>query len=242
MAGASPTEQEDAWRRASGCYASGHWGPRLERRDTRRRARWYRSHPVIHRYQPLLFDPVPSLLGYSLAEMLEEVRAAYFPELEGALEARFVENTALAYINGGFMGRDRHLVVFHPVLNHPRTPPEVMRFIAKHELTHIVRPPRMVCGEYRVHPPEFWEHEEAIGPERFAAWAWIHGNLSRCSRETSRGFQVHRGWRALRETGRGPYTPTLPFNHERWERLCPGDGGQMMFPPHWAGRPLPVKR
>jgi len=67
---------------------------------------------VIYRYQPLLFDPVPSLLGYSLAELLEEVRAAYFPELafpelEGALEARSRRGVGISL--GAPAIRDEHL-------------------------------------------------------------------------------------------------------------------------------------
>jgi hypothetical protein len=195
---------------------------------------------MMYRYQPLLFQPMPSELPFSLSEVLEEVRAAYFPDIPEAVEARFRADGPLAYISNGFMGRDRHMVVFHPVLNHPQTPAEVVRFICKHELTHIARPPRAVHGAWAMHPPEFWEHEATIGPERFAAWAWIHENLRRCSRYTSNGFTIHRGWHRLTHRSRTPYTPTLPFNGERWDRICPGDGSQMLFPPDWAARPLPL--
>jgi hypothetical protein len=194
----------------------------------------------MDRYQPLLFQPVPSVLGFSVTEMLEEVRAAHFPDLLESVEARFVANGPLASLHPNFMGRDRHLVVFHPVLNHPGTPREVLRFICKHELTHVARPPRVVCGAWAMHPPEFWEHEAAVGPERFAAWAWIHQNLRGCTRQTSRGFTVHRAWHRVVNGSRTPYTPTLPFNGERWDRACPGAGSQMLFPPDWAPRPLPL--
>ena len=196
----------------------------------------------MYRYQPLLFQPVPSLLGFSLTEVVEEMRAAYFPELEAEqVEVRFRAEGSLAYIARGFMGRDRHLVVFHPVLNHPQTPVEVLRLVAKHELTHIVRPPRMVGRSYEPHPPEFWEHEAAIGPERYAVWTWIHKNLNRCARDTADGYRVSRKWQEYREAARTPYTPTLPFNGERWDRVCPGTGAQLHLPPDWAARPLPFR-
>jgi hypothetical protein len=147
----------------------------------------------------------------------------------------------LAYIARAFMGRDRHLVVFHPVLNHRQTPVEVLRFLAKHELTHIVRPPRLIDGYGETHPPEFWEHEAEIGPERYAAWAWIYKNLGRCLRRGDQGIRVTGKWRAIRETARTPYMPSLPFNGERWERICPGGGAQLHLPPDWVRRPMPLR-
>lgn len=193
----------------------------------------------MNRYQPLLFQPVPSLLGFSLTETVEEMRAVHFPDLDEQIEVRIASEGALAFVQRQFMGPQKHLVVFHPVLNHPETPVEVLRFIAKHELTHLARPGRLIDGAYESHPPEFWEHEYAIGPERYAVWAWIHKNLNRCARSTKRGYRVRRSWHAHMKTARTPYTPSLPFNGERWERACPGDGAQMHFPPDWAALPLP---
>ena len=195
----------------------------------------------MYRLQPLLFQPVPSLTGFSLTEMVEEVRSVHFPELEGDhVEVRFAAEHPLAYVATGFMGQRKHLVVFHPVLNHPQTPIEVLRFICKHELTHLVRPPRFVDGYYYAHPPEFWDHEAEIGPERFAVWAWIHHNLNGCAGNTVTGYRVRAKWRTFREAPRTPYTPELPFHGERWDRICPGGGSQMQLPPDWVARPLPM--
>jgi hypothetical protein len=194
----------------------------------------------MFRYQPLLFQPVPSLVGYPLSEIVEETRAVHFPDIEDYIEVRFAAEAPLAYIARGFMGRERHLVVFHPVLNHPNTPSEVLRFLAKHELTHIVRPPRLIDGYGETHPPEFWEHEAEIGPERYAVWAWIYKNLGRCLRRGDQGIRVTGEWRAIRETSRTPYMPSLPFNGERWERICPGGGAQLHLPPDWVRRPMPL--
>ncbi len=194
----------------------------------------------MHRYQPYLFQPVESRLGFSLSGLLEEVRAAWFPEVDHRIEVRFHASGPLAYISGGFMGPGTQLVVFHPVLNHPGTPAEVLRFIAKHELTHIVRPPRAVCGEFESHPPEFWEHEAAVGPERRAAWHWINRNLRPCAGNTPRGFSVNRRWRELEHRPRTPFAPELPFQGERWDHACPGEGSQLRLPPDWVRRPLPL--
>lgn len=190
--------------------------------------------------QPLLFQPVIPVTRFSFSDVLEEMRAAYFPEIEERVEVRMVRTSALAAMYAGFMGRDRHMVVFHPVWDHRDTPVEVVRFIAKHELTHIARPPRFVDGDLESHPPEFWEHERAIGPEGYAVWAWIRHNFGACIERGYQGVRVTSRWRQLRERARTPYTPALPFNGEKWERVCPGVGSQLLFPPDWAVRPLPV--
>ena len=200
-----------------------------------------RSEATMFRYQPLLFQPVPSLLGYSLSELVEETRAVHFPDIEDHIEVRFAAESPLAYIASAFMGRDRHLVVFHPVLNNPGTPIEVICFIAKHELTHLRCPPRVVDGWWEMHPPEFWEHEAEIGPERHAVWAWTQRALGKCLSHDEHGFRVSGRWRTMREMRRPPYTPSLPFNGERWERVCPEGGAQLHLPPDWVKRPMPIQ-
>lgn len=195
----------------------------------------------MNRLQPLLFQPVPSLLGYSLTGLVEEVRAAHFPSLaDDEFEVRIAAERPLAYVQPDFMGPRRHLIGFHAVLNHPHTPQEVLRFICKHELLHLVVPPRTVNGIEQTHPLEFWRREAQVGPERWAVWTWIHRNLGRCLRHTDAGYTVTRRWRDLRDGPRTPYTPSLPFNGERWERICPGDGAQLRLPPDWPPRPLPA--
>lgn len=196
----------------------------------------------MYRLQPLLFQPVPSLLGYSVSELVEEVRSVHFPEIEERVEVRFAAESPLASMTYDFMGRGKHLMRFHPVLNNPSTPVEVLRFIAKHELTHVVRRGYYINRQYESHPPEFWDHERFVGPEYYAVWRWIEANLGRSLRHYPRGITVTKRWRQIRESSRTPYTPTLPFNGERWERVCPGDGSQLLLPPDWAVRPLPLSR
>jgi len=196
---------------------------------------------MMRRYQPQLFQPVPSLVGCSLSEIIEETRAVHFPELDDHLEVRIAAESPLASMRADFMGWNKHLVVFHPVLNHPQTPIDVLRFLAKHELTHIARPPRLIGGYVDTHPPEFWEHEVEIAPERYAVWAWIRQNLGQCLRREETGIHVMRRWHALRESSRSPYTPHLPFDGERWEHVCPGGGAQLHLPPDWVVRPLPLR-
>jgi hypothetical protein len=116
----------------------------------------------------------------------------------------------------------------------------VLRFICKHELTHIARPPRVINGEWESHPSEFWDLEESIGPEHYAVWAWLHRNLRRCTRNGSRGYTVLRRWSNFQESPRTPYTPELPWDAHRWVNACPGGEVQLRLPPGWVVRPLPA--
>lgn len=190
----------------------------------------------MYRLQPLLFQPVASEVGMPFSDIVEEVRAAYFPEVDYRVEVRIARSGPLAYISYGFMGPQRPLIVFHPVLNHRDTPLEVLRFIAKHELAHIVRPPRAGM----MHPPEFWELELAVGPEHYAAWHWLYANIGRSLRTYPTGLRVTPAWRQLRDVPRKPYTPHLPFDDKRFEHYCPEGGAQLRVPPEWVVRPLPL--
>ncbi len=189
--------------------------------------------------QPLLFQPVDSQTGFSFSGVLDEARAAWFPELEDEVEVRIGAFGPLAFVVNSLMGPRRHVVVFHPVLNRPGVPVEVVRLIAKHELTHIVRPPIRFPWGWETHHRDFWAHELAVGPERFAAWAWIHANLGRAIYSNRRGLGVYSTWRK-RLDGRtaAPYMPHLPFDDVPWRQLCPEGGAQLRLPPSWAWRPL----
>ncbi len=185
----------------------------------------------MQKYQPFLFRPVPSEVGFDLDAMVEEIRAAFFPEISDRYEVRIGRSrgSPLACIWYNLMGHGQHVIYFHPVLNHPATPREVLAFIAKHELTHAVIP-----GD---HPPEFWQHEFTVGPERWAAWRWIYDNLGSCLRRDNGRLSVRRQWRRLQPARRTPYVPHLPFEGDIFAHYCPEGGAQMRFPPDWANRP-----
>ncbi|HMO53745.1 MAG TPA: hypothetical protein PJ994_04510 [Tepidiformaceae bacterium] len=197
--------------------------------------------PLISLFQPLLFQPVESETGFSFSDVLNEARAVWFPELAGEIEVRIAAKGPLAFVTWGGMGEGRHVVVFHPVLNRPDVPIEVVRFIAKHELTHIARPPARIGGSWESHHPAFWEHEESVGPERFAVWSWIHANLGKVLFRGTDGLAVYSTWRRrISSAHLGPYTPHLPFGEIPWQLLCPEGGAQLRLPPEWPARPLPI--
>ncbi|MBK9610096.1 hypothetical protein [Candidatus Amarobacter glycogenicus] len=191
-----------------------------------------RSDPVPPR-QPLLFQPVEAATPFSFARIVDETRAVWFPGMGVDIEVRFAVTSALASIWFHRMGRDNHVIVFHPILNRPDMPIEVVRFIAKHELTHVLHP---APG----HPPCFWEDEPRVGPERFAVWSWLHTNFASPIRRTRWGTSVLRDWRDRTPPRLTPYTPHLAFDDLPWRVLCPEGGAQLRFLPEWAPAPAPL--
>ena len=189
---------------------------------------------IVPLRQPLLFQPFETETPYSFSRVVDEVRAVRFPGIEDEVEVRLGAAGSLACIWYHRMGRGRHVIVFHPILNRADTPIEVVRFIAKHELTHILH-------QEGGHPPCFWEDELRVGPERFAAWAWVHANMGRQVRETRWGMRVVRSWRRTVRPAFAPYTPHLPFDDVPWRVLCPEGGAQLRFLPEWSAGPAPLE-
>ena len=87
----------------------------------------------------------------------------------------------------------------HQILNHSAVPIEIVDLICKHELLHLEVPPRVVDGKETNHPPEFWEREKAICPEREKSWEWIWRHLGSCLRHRPKlkEIDVTRNWKAV---------------------------------------------
>ena len=127
--------------------------------------------------------PSLSLTAFSAAETLADVRTRLFPELSQQVDLYFVTRGPLAcvYYEDSFA-----TIYVHQLLNHGETPLDVMRLICKHELLHLRIPPAVKHGKEVYHPPEFWEAERAMCPERRPAWAWIWMNLAACLKRRPR--------------------------------------------------------
>ena len=77
------------------------------------------------------------------------------------------------------------------------------------------------------HPPEFWEAEKAIAPERESAWTWIQGNFFNHLKHRPRLERIdvlpswRRAWtmstRGVEELTTGP--GGVPHHTEVWKVL-----------------------
>lgn len=182
--------------------------------------------------QPLLFQPHARQTAYSFTRLVEEVRAVWFPELDVDIEARIDSVGALASVWYHRMGQDRHVILFHPVLNRPDVPEEVVRFVAKHEVAHIAIP-------RPGHPPEFWAKELEVGPERAAVWRWIRANLGRAFAHNAAGLWLRKDWAARLPRDPVPYMPHLGLYDREFAEFCPEGGAQLRFAPTWSASPAP---
>lgn len=140
-------------------------------------------------------QPEIVLIPHPPDAVLEFARSRYFPDLQGKVEVFFGASKTLAWIRID-RDRDRAAICIHPLLNHQDTPREPISLICKHELLHLIIAPREIGGRLRAHPPEFFERERAITPERDRAWAWLWltwGSHLR-SRPRLERIDVLRGW------------------------------------------------
>lgn len=122
-----------------------------------------------------LRQPSIPLLSFSITEMLGDIRTDFFSELEHDIRIHFVTRGPLACIDAK---ENAATIYIHQLLNHIDTPPEVFSLILKHQLLHLWVPPTSINGKLKQHPPEFWDAEKTICPERRFAWIWMRENLS----------------------------------------------------------------
>lgn len=143
--------------------------------------------------------------AFDLQAEIESARLRYFPAVSASPSYCFVNYGALVCICHK-EGEGAGVISVHELLNHPETPLEVATLICKHELLHIEIPPREVDGKLKMHPPEFWEREKEICPERVLAWAWIWENFWGCLRRNKRKecITVLKDWKKRWEWPRIP--------------------------------------
>jgi hypothetical protein len=107
---------------------------------------------------------------YCIHSLLDETRKQYFPAIEKPVTICFVKQETLANII--FTPRE-YQIRMHSLMNHKDTPSEVITVIIKHELLHIRIRPTEINEKMISHPPEFWEAEKLIAPERELIWSWV---------------------------------------------------------------------
>lgn len=111
------------------------------------------------------------LTSVDVSQLLGQVVSRHFAELPMVPAVRFVQSGPLASIVYG--PERRPAIYLHAVLNHADVPEYVFEYILKHELIHLEVPPRQIAGRRVGHPPEFFERECRIAPERSEAWGWL---------------------------------------------------------------------
>ena len=141
--------------------------------------------------------PVLSFAKIDLTALLEEIRITSFPELTERPQWHFVQSRYLACIFHGGMLTGGASIYINQILNRSDTPERVFRQIFTHELLHLRIGPCEVDGKMKSHPPEFWEAENRLLPERERAWDWLwfnHGEyLIRDKKHQC--VRVRRNWR-----------------------------------------------
>jgi hypothetical protein len=145
--------------------------------------------------------PELSFFSFDLHHLLGQLRERLPESSSHQIGVWIQSQPTLACIE---VGSPLKAIVLHSVLNHRQTPEEVISFIIGHELVHLVIPPREVDGRLTAHPPEFWEAEGKLFPERDLAWSWVHLMLGLCLKEDKEAecIFVKRCWKKLMGNGR----------------------------------------
>jgi hypothetical protein len=138
-------------------------------------------------------EPQLPMFSFSLPSLLNEVRGE-FPEL---LSKRVTVWLRIQPTLATVQLDDNEVVInLHAVLNHAQTPEQVIRFILRHEMLHMIIPPREVDGVVVSHPPEFWAVERGF-PDRVPVWTWLTVSLGSCMRSNKKQQRtlITRGWK-----------------------------------------------
>jgi hypothetical protein len=129
-----------------------------------------------------LGEPQLPMFNFSLPSLLNKVRGE-FPEL---LSKRVMVWLCIQPTLATVELNDNEIVIsIHAVLNHAQTPEQVIGFILRHELLHMIIPPREVNGVVVSHPPEFWTVERDF-PDRVPVWNWLTVLLGPCMRSNKK--------------------------------------------------------
>jgi len=140
--------------------------------------------------------PEFSWFDFDLRRLLNRTKNMFPSLISTPVEVCVQSQPTLVCIQTGDAPVSIHL---HSVLNHPTTPERVIAFILCHELLHLIIPPREVSGKCSTHPPEFWDAEQDMLPDRSLAWGWLILVLGSClkrDKEQECTF-VKKNWKKL---------------------------------------------
>ena len=121
--------------------------------------------------------PEIPFVPYSIYELVSSVKNQFFSNINHNVSISFFEQKTLACIE---YNSTSAIIKMHSILNHKGTPKEVILFIIKHELLHLLIPPREIKKRLVYHPPEFFEHGRSIFPEYSLIWNWLYFHFPFC--------------------------------------------------------------
>lgn len=148
--------------------------------------------------------PELSFFDFDLRRLLDRTKNTFPSLVSTPVEVWVQRQATLACIRTSGAPVSIHL---HSVLNHPTTSERVVAFILCHELLHLIIPPREVSGKCSAHPPEFWDTEQDMLPDRSLTYGWLILVLGSClkrDKEQECTF-VKTNWKKLMNENR----PTL---------------------------------
>jgi hypothetical protein len=147
--------------------------------------------------------PEISLLSFNvlalLASLQHEMRLNAVGPVTFSLQT--MKTLACIYLQPDRLGGD---ICLHSLFNRPDVPQPVIEHVLRHELLHLIIPPREIDGKLVIHTPEFHEEEEALVPWKLASWDWMHLAFSTVLRPDipNECVWVKKTWRQLL---RNPY-------------------------------------
>lgn len=146
------------------------------------------SYFVEARRQPLL-----PFAGFDLTPMVRALKEELFPEIQFTPPIYFIARGPLACVCHDESSAE---IFIHNILNTDETPDYVFQHIILHELTHLRVKPREVDGKLSSHPPEFWEMEKLLSPQKDAAWSWLKEHIGPwwVRNEEEEGYYIRKEW------------------------------------------------
>ena len=134
--------------------------------------------------------------------LLEEIRATRFPTISDRLEIYFIDGPYVACIwHSALYPLSGATIFIHNLLNRPEVSPAIFGYILTHELIHLIVRGREVEGKFTTHPPEFWEMERELVPNRDMAFSWLWLSFSTVLKRDKEcdGIRVKRRWKRAPE-------------------------------------------
>jgi hypothetical protein len=127
-------------------------------------------------------EPQLPMFNFSLPCLVMQVRGEFPDLLSKQVTVWLRIQPTLATVQ---LDHDEIVINIHAVLNHAQTPEQVIGFILRHELLHMIIPPREVDDVVVSHPPEFWAVEQGF-PDRVPVWNWLTVSLGSCMRSNKK--------------------------------------------------------